>query len=250
MPRYVTTLYSQTVLRLSRRLKITDLTFEPADDGIHIIKTVEADTIEAAESDVGSWARTLSEAISLVTRRPVKFRIHRTVRISVPGGVSIQARGHVPAIIPPLELPIREDEITKAVRMVSEIKVHSSDEDPVRRALSWYVRGVEDSDYTDKFVDHWIALETLSALHKGPVDRQKCPHCGKMTNPPVRSMIEALLRDFQVRTQRNLVRTLYGIRVRLFHSARATAQAKAIQPLLTGVLQECLVKCLQTSAKS
>jgi hypothetical protein len=55
----------------------------------------------------------------------------------------------------------------------------------------------------------------------------------------------AFLDDLKVNVPANLVKLLTKIRGPLFHDARAMKEAEAIQPVLKGVLSECLVKTLQ-----
>jgi hypothetical protein len=144
-----------------------------------------------------------------------------------------------------LESPVTEDEILKALQLTPGIQSRQSEKDPWRRALNWYVRGVSDSDRTDKFIDFWISLETLSQLYDGHVEPYRCPHCDEITNPrPDARVVLAFLSDLKIKMPGNLVNVLTKIRGPLFHDAKAMKEAQTIQALLKSVLSECLIKTL------
>lgn len=207
---------------------------------------VDADSFDEAEQRAALWGRALGDAIALITYHSADFSITESFEISEPGADTYGSRFHTPTIIRPLETPVMAEELLKAATMIPGIQSRGSDTDPWRRALSWYVRGIKDQDPTDKFMDHWISLETLSKLYAGPVEPGKCPHCGEVTNPrPDARVVMAFLQDLKVEVPSNLVKLLTGIRGPLFHDARAMKEAGAIQPILRGVLSECLVKTLE-----
>jgi hypothetical protein len=246
MTRFVVTFSGRSVLRLPNEVTIGKAVVEPWEEGMQTMMFIDADSFDEAERAAGLWARALGDAIALVTFHSVDFSIKESFEIPEPGAETYGSRSHTPTIIRPFEIPVMENELLKAGELLEGVQAHGSDTDPWRRAMSWYVRGIKDQDPTDKFLDHWISLETLSKLYVGPVEPVKCRKCGEITNMrPDARVVMAFLQDLKVDVPANLVKLLTGIRGPLFHDARAMKEAGTIQPLLRGVLRECLVKTLE-----
>ncbi len=246
MTRFVVTLSGRSNLRLPKQVTIGEAVIQPWEEGLQTMMFVEADDFDGAERAAWLWGRALGNAIALVTFHSVDFSIKESIEVPEPGAETYGSRFHTPTIIRPLEVPVMEEELLKAGGLLQGIQAHESDTDPWKRAMSWYVRGIKDQDLTDKFMDYWISLETLSKLYDGPVEPITCHNCGQVTNArPDGRVVMAFLDDLKVNVPANLLKLLTKIRGPLFHDARAMKEAEAIQPVLKGVLSECLVKTLQ-----
>ena len=198
--------------------------------------------------EVGSWARTLAEALSLLKGIPVFSMLKNVNPIleTPPKGqlFIVSGMAHAELKAGPVEATLTPEILRDAIGLVERISSDTSME-LFHRAMSWYARGVADSDLVDKFIDHWIALETLSNTYEGPVDSRKCPRCDSVIDPkPDRAVLRAFLNHLDLQNLTETVMESSGIRGRLFHEARATEEARSMQPILTEALKHCLFKCL------
>lgn len=246
-------------------IQIDKVTIEPEENGFLLKKTVEPHEQDLSFGPQGapspefqrtlsvgykvaSWAQTLAEALSLMNGVPVFSMLKNVNQLpeTPPEGqlFIVSGMAHAEMKAEPVEVTLTPEILKDAVGLVQRISSDPSME-LFHRAMSWYARGIADSDLVDKFIDHWIALETLSNTYEGPVDPRKCPYCDNVIDPkPDRAVLRAFLHHLKLQDFTETVMESSGIRGRLFHEARATEEARSMQPLLTNALRHCLFRCL------
>ncbi len=192
---------------------------------------------------VGSWAQTLAEALCLIKGVPVLSMLKNVNQIPEipPKGrfFTVSGMAHAELKAEPEKVNLTMELLKDAVELVRRVSSNASME-LFHRAMSWYARDVADSDLVDKFIDHWIALETLSNTYHGPVEARNCPHCGNIIDPkPDRAVLRGFLNHLGLQAHTKTVMECSDIRGRLFHEARATEEARSMQPILTEALRQC-----------
>ncbi len=252
LPIFKVQVKGRSFLRAALSLELNGLLVTPDNDGFLLTKTVEAESITAAENDVRAWAEVLADALGLVRGFPAEFSLMAASEVFRPpglGGRYLASTAHVKQFVEPV-VPLTADLLKDSVDLAGRISSHPA-ESAVRRAVSWYSRGLLDTDIIDRFVAHWISLETLSRTYQGQVDAQFCSHCGEIINPrPDRAVLRGFLDSIGFGSITKLAMKLNDIRGRLFHEAKALSEARLMQPALTSLLKECLLKILVANPKT
>jgi hypothetical protein len=244
---------TRSLLQAFEPLSDDGVEIEKSKDGFVLKKIVEAQSAIDAENSARNWAQMLSKALSLVKGLPVQIGTISTNRIS---GLSAEdtypltvGRASVKFPVAPLEIPLTQDILHEALSILKRIGSPSLD-DHVRRAITWYERGLSGSDPVDRFIDHWIGLEALSKSYEGPVESSTCKSCGAIINPrPDAAVLRGFLDSIGFKSYNRIARNLGKTRGSLFHSAEAMVQARSMQPVLTNLLKECLLRSLAESER-
>jgi hypothetical protein len=251
----------RTPLRVLSSLSRDDVKIEPADFGFVLKKTVgsEEKWTSGAPPDwivqtsneafhagykVKQWAETLADTFALIKGVPVQTMLKGATQVSEPvweGNLGwISAMAHSESRAEPAEEPLTEGVFVSALEMMQRMTVDPSKE-LLSRAMSWYSRGLRETDLVDKFIDHWVALETLSNTYTGPTEPRKCPHCDNIIDRrPDRAVLRGFLKGLGLQGNWKIAMQYSDIRGRLLHEAKATNEAASQQPLLTNLLKLCL----------
>ena len=271
MAKFEVTVEFRTPLRASSSFSRDNVKIEPADYGFLLKKTVESEerwisgspphwilqTSNEAFSagyKVKEWAETLADTLALIKGVPVQAVLRGATQVSEPvwkGEIgTVSAMSHMESKAEPVQEPLTEGVFTSASDLVQKITADPSKE-LFSRAMSWYSRGLRETDLVDKFIDHWIALETLSNTYTGPTEPKKCPYCNEVVDPkPDRAIVRGFLKSLGLQGNQKIAMKCNDIRGRLLHEAKATSEATALQPLLTNLLKTCLDAYLQMPESS
>ncbi len=236
------------LLNVSGQFEIDNVNIEPQDNGLgfRVTVVISSQTIEAAEKEALRWAGKLEEAIALATKQWVRFKLETIDALPSSGqeNESSSFRGYIgfSSIIPKT---VGRDVLDEALKLIPKLSRHKDDH-LIGRAIRWYARGIEDNDFVDKFIDHWIGLETLSCTYEGDVEPYTCPGCGKVINSrPQGAVLFGFVESLKLPVDpRNYVKKLREIRGGLFHEAKAMEEAKKWQPILTDLLKACLLRTI------
>lgn len=231
------------VFEVKAPFSVDGIEVSPEGGNLAITKTVEADEIDQAEKRVKKWARLLTAAFAVQSGRHLRFEVTGAREIPQPGQASVRMSTSV-RMIASLVLPLDEGAMKEAIRLVPILESLPRD-DLCKRAAHWYARGIADRDPVDRFIDHWIALETLSGMHQGDVEPYRCPECGRVLNVrPSGATVREFLRSLGLGDRLPLVKGLARVRARLFHTALAAPDARAKSGQLAEIVRDVLLKLL------
>jgi hypothetical protein len=247
MPQFEVKMQGTGALIVLAPLALGEISIEPSADGVVLTKRVRAESLRQAEEDMRSWSVVFSEALAVERGFTAQFRLLNTTQLpeqSLSGEVllTVSAAAHADFRIKP-EVPLTIDLLRDALVLMEKIASFPPN-DLVRRASNWYSVGTQDPDPINKFMAHWVSLETLSQTYQGEVEPTKCanPECGRDLNPRPDG---AVLREFLKALGFNqsvvgIAKKISEIRGRLFHKAGAVSEARSMQPVLSDLLKECL----------
>lgn len=245
MPRFMAIFNVKAPVVLSSSSVSRGVEFVPAAAGFVVKKEVEGTTFDKAESSAELWACSFREAFCLVKKTPVRIDLDRVEQVG-PAGPTLEARGFLHhSITARITVSLEADEISTTLEVAEKLNAQNPDS-LVMRAANWYVRGQADSDPLDRFIDHWIGLETLSNTYSGQVDPSRCMCCDNIINSrPHGGVLRAFLSNRGLGHKAELAMELANIRGKLFHVATAVEQAVSKLPDLTSLLQESLLASLR-----
>ncbi len=255
----------QSSIYASAPIQLESIKIEPTQTGFLLTKTVEFQgeylpRFRDAPVDSGfkmtlsegykaiEWAKNVAAALSLLTKAPTFTMLKTVTQVSEPverdGQLKISSMGHGEQTAEPPKVPLTVDLLRDALELVE--KLSDSSKELLLRAIGWYARGIADTDPVYKFMDHWIALETLSNIYVGNIEPTKCSKCQTVLNRrPSRAVLREFLKSLGYDKFTNEVIKCSGIRANLFHRAGAEEDARSMQPTLSEHLRDCLFKSLQ-----
>jgi hypothetical protein len=250
MPRFKVLLSGRGLLNVSGEFEIDDVRIEPQDNllGLRVSVVIQSQDVKSAEKEALRWARKLEEGIALATKQWVEFKLEsiETLPSSAQENEYSVSRAYVAfsSIVP---RTIGRDVLTEALGLIPKLSIYK-DDDLIARAVRWYARGIEDNDFVDKFIDHWIGLETLSSIYEGEVEPYTCPGCGRVLNArPQGAVLFGFVESLKLPVDpRDYVRKLRDIRGGLFHEAKAMEEARIWQPILTDLFKACLLRRIES----
>ncbi len=241
MPKFQLTLKGRGLLRVSN-FDFDDVQITSDDDDDNILnKTIEADSSNSACEKVEEWAKWFSQALLLLTGKVLTFELknYRQLDENIVGIIaSISA---IPSVT--VHHNLKKEEVDMAIKLVPKLATLPSDH-VFRRVLSWYGKGIRDSDIIDRFISHWIALEALSNLYTGYVEPYKCK-CGNVLNRrPHGAILRAFLESHGLKDNIRDIMKISGVRGELLHKGQRLKDAVSYQHKLQDILTQSILKTL------
>jgi len=229
------------------KLSCGNIQIIPEDKGkFRIEKVIEEDSLDSASIISEEWAILFSQALSLLTDSTVTIKMTGLSQLDgfIGAGPSMSGKVTV-TYLPPLKQIFASD-LKQVLTFIPKLEA-LSESDLRKRAINWFIKGMKDSDFVDRFISHWIALEALSNLYEGEVEPYTCPNqdCQHILNPrPHGSVLWSFLKSLGLKNESTDVNQMSKIRGNLFHEGKRLKEAASSQPKLQEILKQSILKTM------
>lgn len=246
MPRFRINFHGYGNAILSK-LSFENIQIIPEDKGnFRIEKIIEEDSLDLASSIGEEWAILFSQALSLLTESIVTIKVTGVSQLDgfVGYGPSMSRKITVTYLPSPKQICVSE--LKQVLTFIPKLEA-LSESDLRKRAVHWYMKGMKDSDFVDRFISHWIALEALSNLYEGDVEPYTCPNqdCKHILHPrPHGSVLRSFLKSLGLKNVSNDIKQMSNIRGDLFHKGKRLKEATSSQPILQEILKQSILKTM------
>ncbi len=240
MPLFQVHLVVDGDLRLSEEFTLDGYQFSPRPEGFGLTFQIEATSSEVAKKDAYAKVQLLMDSITLAKGPSLRHHFRQITKMPSKEGSQVLTTEVYASTDAYLVIKEGKEGIVPAIELAKRIPGHKK-ADVLARVLRWHARGTSDSDSVDKFVDYWIALETLADSYGDKVEPYVCQDCGYTVNQrPVNGVLRAYLRSLEMVEAAERISTLAEARAKLFHEAstRALEYLSEVQ----GILKTCIQK--------
>lgn len=240
MPLFQVQLVVEGDLRLSEEFTLDGYQFSPTPEGFSLIFQIEAVSSEVAKKDAAAKVQLLMDSITFAKGTSLRHRFSQITEMpSREGGSQVLSTEVYLGADAYLVFKEGREGIAPAFDLAKRIPGHKK-ADVLARVLRWHARGTSDSDSVDKFVDYWVALETLANSYEAEVVPEVC-RCGRTVRKrPVNGILRAYLESLGMVEAADRISTLGQARGKLFH----VASTEALEYLseVQGILKTCIQK--------